>query len=213
MKKIEVKRQLFHATVGIFIVFLVWSGILAEIGSLYPINIIYFLPQIARPIFIVLILGISLIILSKKHQNPLTDSILSHLERPADRERFPGKGAFFYILGALIISSLFEPEILSAALTVAALGDSSSHIIGEKIGRIKYPLSQEKNIEGIIGGAILGALGAALFIEIPQAFLASFIAMLIEGIEFSGNIEEILDDNLIIPLVASLTIFLFRIVF
>lgn len=62
-------------------------------------------------------------------------------------------------------------------------------------------------MEETIVGAVLGALGAMIFISIPQAIIASGCAMILEAIEVRFN-NDILDDNILTPLAAGTSLLL-----
>lgn len=211
MEKIEIKRQLFHGLVGIL--FVAFLGTMKKIGSRFPIHHIYFIPPLSRTLLFILLLGGLLVILCKKYEVPGLKWILKNLERPATRREFPGKGAFFYVLGAFFLSLFLKKSIVSASMLISSLGDSSSHLIGKKFGRIKHPLSKTKNIEGNIAGAVLGGVGASIFVFPAYAFVAAFLSMFVEGVDFGGKAEKILDDNLTVPIVSGVVIVVARIIF
>ena len=92
---------------------------------------------------------------------------------------------------------------------ILTFGDSVSHLFGWHMGRKKHPLNCLKSIEGNIAGAITGFIGAIFFISPLPALLASFGAMTAEAVELKMN-NKIVDDNIIVPLVAGTIIFLIR---
>ena len=93
----------------------------------------------------------------------------------------------------------------------SSLGDSISHIVGGKYGRLRnlFNGKSKKLYEGTIAGTLAGFLGALIFIPATEAFLASFTAMVAEVIKIDFN-DHTLDDNLVVPLVAGTVIFLLR---
>lgn len=208
MNDTEVKRQVFHCIVGVFFVALIYLGIIEEIGSRFPVSEIYFLPVLARPLLLLLIIMSSFAFISRIYSSPIVAWILRNLERQGDRRKFPGKGAFFYVLGAFLVSLFLEKEVLAAAMIIVSIGDSISHIVGREFGRIRHPLSKSKKIEGHLAGGILSGLGASIFIFPPIAFVAAFVSMFIEGVEVGGRVDLLLEDNLIIPIVSSIVIVL-----
>lgn len=201
----EIKRQLVHGGIGfIFVIGLYW-GFISSLGKIYPFNLLEFMPSLSRPLFVLLVSGGVLVILCKYYRVPGLDWILKELERPEDRETFPGRGSFFFAFGAFFMSLFFKPSTVLASMMILSLGDSSSHIIGKKLGQVDHPLSDsKKKIEGHVFGAILGGLGASLFIYPVIAFIASFVSMFIEGISFGGH--WFFDDNLIVPISAGILI-------
>lgn len=192
MVKMEIRRQLFHVTVGIAIVALVYFDVLNEWGLLA-----------------ILAAGSVLILLSRKYRVPIIYWFLERFERPEVMEIFPGKGSFFFFLGAFIVVLIFDKSIAMASIMVCAVGDSLSHLVGKSVGKVKHPFSNTKFIEGHIVGAIIGALGAMLFVSPLTALVAASIAMFVEGIDIEFRMSWILDDNLIVPLTAGIVMFLF----
>lgn len=216
MNRFELKRQAFHTGVGLLFVVLIslqpTLDFIEKIGYLLPLNE---LPALSRFLLLILIPGGVLILLSKKYQIPGVEKLLKHFERKEIRKKFPGKGAFFFTVGAFILTTLIpysgvkQPiRVVAASLLILAVGDSTSHIIGREFGKIKHPFSNEKNIEGHVAGALLGGLGASFFVSPPLAFVAAFIAMFIEGIHFGEKADQILEDNIIVPIAASIVIIL-----
>lgn len=103
---------------------------------------------------------------------------------------------------------IFDKSIAMASIIICALGDSLSHLVGKWVGRVKHPFSNTKFIEGHIVGAIIGALGAMLFVSPLTALVAASIAMFVEGIDIEFRMSWILDDNLVVPLTAGIVMFL-----
>lgn len=113
-------------------------------------------------------------------------------------------------MGAFILALFCGPQVVAASMLVLSVGDSSSHVIGKKFGRIKHPLSNSKNIEGNLAGGLLGGLGASLFIHPPIALASAFIAMFVEGIELGEEKDQLMEDNIVIPIVSGIIIVLLK---
>lgn len=210
MKKKEIKRQILHIGIGLFTVILIYFDIVEEIGRQYPFTSLYFLPEFARPFLILLIVNLVLSILSKKGRVPIVEWFLKKFERSEDRKILPGKGLFFTLLGIFILSLFVEKAVIGASLLIISVGDSVSHLVGKKFGEVDHPLSHEKKIEGHLVGAFLSGVGASIFINPVIAFIAAFLAMFIEGVEFGEKIDRLLEDNLFIPLIAATIIIILR---
>ncbi len=206
MKKKEIKRQIFHAGMGIFTAYLIYSGLVEKIGAQGPLSELKFLPVLSRPFLVTLIICSVIILISKVTKIPGIDWILKNFERPSDRKEFPGRGFFFSILAITILSLFFETSTVGASLLILSLGDSTSHLVGKKFGKTKHPLSESKKLEGNFIGAIIAGFGASIFINPLIAFIAAFIAMFIEGIELGDRSEKILEDNLVVTIVAGIII-------
>jgi len=197
MKK-EVMRQIVHILLGIFVVFFMELGIFHFIGSHIPL---YFLNEPSRVIFLLFLLGLIISIISLKRDIPFIACLLDEVGREEAIKELPGKGAIYGCLGIFIVVALFEEKIALASILILTFGDSISHIVGSSIGRIRYPFSSSKAIEGLFAGSVIGALSAALYVQILPAFVASFLTMGLEGID-----KIAIDDNLLIPLVAAIFI-------
>ena len=184
LTKLEVKRQLVHIFLGLSIVLLFNNNLINA----------YFL-------FIIFNIGLGLSLLSKKLHIPIIYKFLKIFDREKDLEKFPGKGAIFYVLGAFIVILIFPKNIALASIMILALGDSASRLVGP-YGYLKHPFHNTKFFEGVIAGAIAGFFGALFFVSWPLALLASSVSMLVEGIDLEIKNFKI-DDNLLIPIVAA----------
>ncbi|MCH8067073.1 MAG: hypothetical protein IIC69_00655 [Nanoarchaeota archaeon] len=184
LTKLEIKRQLIHALLGIIIVILLYFSIIS-----------------AAILFAVSAIGLILSFLSRKFNIPVIYGFLQIFDRKKDLENFPGKGAVFYVIGAFVVVLIFPKEIAMASIMILALGDSVSRLVGP-YGYLKHPFHNEKFFEGAIAGAIAGFLGAVFFVPWLFALIAASISMLIEGIDLEIKGFKI-DDNLLIPIVAA----------
>ncbi len=192
LTKQETARQIMHIIVGLATVALIYWEILSPLA-----------------IFLLIIVGSLLSILSKRMWLPFFSFFLKHFEREDIRKRFPGKGLIFFFVGVLLVVQLFEKDIALAAIMVLTIGDSISHLIGEKYGVIKNIFNghSKKLLEGTLAGALTGFVGALIFVPVPVAFLGSAAAMIAEVIKIDLN-EKTLDDNLIVPLIAGTVMYL-----
>ena len=191
--QLEIKRQLFHLFFGLVIVFLLKYNILN-----------YYI------LLLLIIIGLIISLISKKYKIPIIWQFLEVFERKEDLKKFPGKGVIFYLIGSFIVVLLFPKDIAMASIIILALGDSVSHIIGVKYGKLKHPLTNKKFLEGSLAGLIAAFIGAYFFVSLLEAFFASLFAMIAESIDIKIGLEKV-DDNIIMPLVAALVIFLIRV--
>ncbi len=181
------QRQLLHILFGILIVVLLHYSVIT-----------------ITTLLIIAILSLILSIIIKYVQLPFL-SFLHQWERKEDMDSFPGKGVVHYLLGCLLALVLFPKDIALAGIMILALGDSISHIVGRFYGTKKHPLNNKKMLEGWAAGIIAGFFGAVVFVSLPEAFLASVIAMTAEVADW-GTRNRILDDNLFIPVIACIII-------
>ncbi len=193
----ELGRQIMHAVIGIITVVLIFFEILSPFS-----------------VFLLIIAGILMSIISKRAKLPIISHFLHCFERDKDMAKFPGKGVIFFFIGVLLVLQLFERDIALAAIMILAFGDSVSHIIGKQFGQLKnlFNGKSKKLFEGTVAGALAGCAGAVLFVPFAEAFVASFAAMIAEVIKIDFN-DSTLDDNLVVPLVAGTIMFLMRMYF
>ena len=190
----ELYRQSFHIIFGMLLVLLLYYKILSHLA-----------------LFLLIIIGIMISFLSKRLPLPFLSFFLKNMEREEDYKNFPGKGLIFFLVGTLLAVKLFPPDIALASIMILAWGDSLSHVVGQKIGRIRniFHKKGEKMLEGTLFGTVAGFFGALIFVPIPEAFLGSAGAMMAEVLTIEFN-DHTLDDNLIVPLVAGTMMLLIR---
>jgi len=190
----EYLRQVFHIFVGVATAVTYYYNLLSPLAVLLGI-----------------IAGGLASLISKRISLPGFSWFLQRFEREEMRKTFPGRGLIFFFIGVLLCMQLFPKDIALAAIMILALGDSFSHILGEAVGTLSnlFNLKSRKLFEGTLAGFIFGFLGAALFVPYPEAFVASFFAMVAEVIDIDFNGKH-LDDNLIVPLVAGTVMLLMR---
>lgn len=185
---LEIRRQTFHIVLGLVLVALL------HLEKIEPIHIFYLLA-----------LGIAISWLQLRVRLPLISWCLDKFERKQVR---PGKGAITYLIGVLLALQLFPRDIALAAILILAVGDGVSSLIGP-FGRIKTKLSDKKLLEGTLAGSVLAGVAASFFVTLPAAFAAAFVAMIFEAMEIRLN-QKLLNDNVIVPLVAGTVITLLR---
>ncbi|MBM3199861.1 hypothetical protein FJZ53_02900 [Candidatus Woesearchaeota archaeon] len=187
-ESLERRRQVFHLLLGTFIVILYKIGILNT-----------------SILFIIFLAGFTLSVLSFRYNVPGIKWFLKRFEREEDFKKSPGKGCLMYISGVLITLLVFKEEIALAAIMILAVGDSVSHMIGKYFGRYKF--SNAKHLEGTLAGIFFAGLVASMFVDYKLAFIGSVVGMLTEVVDLKIGKMEI-DDNLIIPILAGLTMHL-----
>ncbi len=181
----ELRRQIAHTITGIAIILLIKQGVLKSEGLL-----------------IILIVGGICSLLARKYRLPLIDHILEYFEREEHRKHFPGRGSFFLVLGSFLALKFFPQNIALAGIIIMAVGDSIANIAGRRLGRVKIPWSRKKYLEGTLSAIVVSTFAAYFFVPFIPALLASIISMVAETIPWRIGKFEI-DDNLIIPIIAS----------
>ncbi len=161
--------------------------------------------DIIEPFYLFIILAITILFsfLSRKKRLPVIGWFLEHFDRP---EHFPAKGFITYLIGMILSLELFPLPFALAAIMVLALGDGMA-ALARPFSKRKTTFSNKHLIEETVAGIVAGAIGAAFFVSLPQAIIASSCAMLLEAIEVRFN-NEILDDNILIPLAAGTSLLL-----
>jgi dolichol kinase len=195
-KLLESRRKIVHMLVGIILVLLItydWANpLILGIGALLAILFFYS---------------------STKIQIPAASWLLDRLERPEAREKLPGRGVIFYLIGALASLIFFTKDVAIASILILAIGDSAPNLVGLCYDcRIKRPFSEKKYIEGAFVGLVLSFIAASFFVRWHEALIGSFVAIFLEGIDMKIGLRKI-DDNLIVPISAGLTISLLRWIF
>jgi dolichol kinase len=100
----------------------------------------------------------------------------------------------YLAIGILTPLLFFPPPSSYVAVTVLALGDGVSPLIGLKLGRHRIPYNKSKSFEGSISGFIVAFAGSCLFVSPFFAIIAALSGMIIESLPLP------LDDNISIPL-------------
>lgn len=197
LKSLELRRQLFHACLGIALTLLLFYGIFT-----------------ATHLFVILVIGIILALLSKQYRIPIIAKFLDIFERDNVKTDLPGKGAIYFFVGALLAIKLFPMDIALASIMILALGDSISHIVGKNYGKTQLWINKhnDKLFEGTVAGIILGFFGAYGFVGPVLAFFGAAFAMTAELVEMKLG-EAIIDDNILIPLVSGTVMLLLRVYF
>jgi phytol kinase len=192
MKKetsLELRRHAFHMALGSLFVLIISAG------------------WIDWPFFLVLIIvGAILSYFSTKRRLPVIGWFLEKFDR---KSSFPGRGALFFVIGTFLAVVLFPKDIALASIMIMTFGDSLAHLFGRFFGKVKHPFNTYKMIEGTFIGFLAGGIMATFFVPWQQAMAASAVAMFVEGIEFRFR-KNIIDDNIIVPLVAGVVLWLFR---
>jgi|TARA_Y100000310_G_scaffold36526_1_gene34372 diacylglycerol kinase (CTP) len=194
-RNIETKRKILHLLFGIVLVLLIKYGFMGKVH-----------------IFSSIVIALLISFLSKRYKIPGVNWFLHNFEREENIKKFPAKGFIFYLIGTFLVLLFFPKDIAMSAILVLAFADSIGHIFGIKFGRIRHPFVSTKFIEGWIVGFIAGFIAASIVVPWYEALAASFFAMLVEGIEVKIGADEV-DDNLIIPPVAAIAVWIVRTVF
>ena len=176
----ELRRKLFHFFFGLFLIFIrIYSG---------RNNLIIFLS------FFLFFGCIMIILMRQDRKIPITYWLEETFER--ENVRFPGYGAFWYVVGALLLAlSLGSADEIAAAIVALAAGDSAATIFGV-LGRNPLPHNPRKTVEGSVAFFVF-TLPACLFVGWIGVELAALTAVV-------ESLDTPVDDNLLIPITAIL---------
>ncbi|MBU1197649.1 phosphatase PAP2 family protein [Candidatus Micrarchaeota archaeon] len=186
LKRKEWKRQAFHAAFGIAVIALVfvleWETVL--------------LLLIAGLFFGGITLNASML----KINTSIIDRLVHLFERKS--APFPGKGAFYYLTGVLVLLTFSRTlEFGLAGIAILAIADALSTLIGIHLGKHALAWNPSKSREGLIAFFVSGTVVAFPFIGITSLLFAIVLAF-VETIDFH------LDDNLLISVAAVVLSFL-----
>jgi len=176
----EIRRKLFHALFGLFLIF-----------------ILFYYGQNSLIIFLTLFLifgSVMIVLMQKGRKIPIADWFEETFER--ENVRFPGYGAFWYVVGTLLLAlSLSNAYEIAAAIVTMAAGDSAATIFGIR-GRHPLPYNPIKTVEGSVAFFVF-SLPAYLFVGWIGIALAALAAV-------AESLATPVDDNLLIPIMAIL---------
>ncbi len=189
-KELEFRRQSFHFLSGFLCVFALWAGILNW-----------------WVLLILLFVGLVISAISVKRTIPYISDILKMFDRKRD-QKFPGRGAFYYVLGIFLAIFLFPTKIAYASVLILAVGDSLNHLFWARSPRrINLPWNRRKHVIGVLIGILAGTFAAQFFVPLIPAFVASSVALISET--FPLKIRGFyIDDNVFIPLIAGGILFI-----
>jgi len=123
--------------------------------------------------------------------------------------QMPFIGAFWFFFACGVTFLLFPLHIASAATLILAVGDALSTLVGINMG--KHRITRNKTVEGSLA-MFIGSLLAFIFIgylAIPLAVIATIIEILPDLKPIRRlNERNIVDDNLLIPIICAIAIYL-----
>lgn len=190
----EFRRKSIHVLLGLILILLIYFDLLP-------------------PLFLacLIVLGIILSIIERRHRLPILSIFLDLFERTDARKKKPGEALVLYLAGAFLAIILLPKQIAMASIAVLAIGDAVSHTAGISFGKIKHPLNDKKFVEGWLVGLLAAFMAALLFLNPFEAFAAAFAGMIVEAFEIVVMGREI-NDNLVIPPAAGLAVLLVRLI-
>lgn len=201
----EIRRKFIHVLLGIFILSLIYFDLFS-----FPIWIL------------ILIFGIFLSFLLKKYKIPYFTDFIFSFSKEEEIKKFPLKGVLAFLFGSGLTFVLFSKFIAIFAIITLIVGDSIASLYGIFFGKIKNPFCQEKHLDASLIGMVASFIAIytvwilkAGWIVFPffKVFLAVFFALLTEGFTSSQKMSSsfpnfLLDDNVFVPLICGLFLWL-----
>jgi dolichol kinase len=181
--KLEIRRQIFHLVLGnilAILVIILQKWAVVLFGLCLAFGLV--ISEMAR----------------RKIKLPFFSFFLNVFER---KNVFPGKGTITFFLGGFIALVFFEPFIVFLSILVLAYCDSFSTMFGKAFGREK--IWKRKTFEGTFAGFAAGFFICLFYISAITAFIVAAVAAILE-------LFTPIDDNLIIPPIASVLLYIMR---
>ena len=138
---------------------------------------------------------------------PLLNSIWKYVRR--DKEKNKLGGDVFFLIGAILVLSIFDLRIAVTAILMTIFGDLSAALIGKRFGRHYLSCLEERAWEGILAEFFVNiVIGFFVFfwMNFSSAFLFSnlstwfIIFVMAVTATFVETLIYKMDDNLLIPI-------------
>lgn len=184
MTMINYKRQVFHLLLGILIFFLL------KLTNKALLKYLLFFP---------IVFGLFSIYKIENGEFKLLKKIAKLFKKRHAKE---GEGALFFFLGTFFTLSFFTKDISLISILVLTISDPLATVLGVNFG--KKSIFEDKTLIGTISFFLSSLLILSFYRPLPVSILTAGLSAFFE---LFGN--EILDDNLIIPLVVGASLSLF----
>jgi dolichol kinase len=186
-----VLRKIIHLCFGLFILLLYYL-------DFYVLEILSAL----------LIIGIIFSLTCKQYKLPLIYDLLKLLGK---NKEFYGLGMLIFCFSGLFLYAIFPRLIAFSAIFVLAVADSIGAVIGVLFGKIQLAHNPEKHIEGRLIAFFICVMVLSFIFGWFIATITSFIAILVESTNI--KLKKInIDDNLLMPLVTAITLYILTII-
>ena len=137
---------------------------------------------------------------------PIISDVWKSLRR--GKEKYQIGGDVFFLIGAILVLSVFDLRVAMAAILMTTFGDMAAALIGKRFGKHYLKLLKERAWEGILAEFIVDIIiGFIVFIWISygsfydlKIWLVIFVMALTAT--FVETIIYKMDDNLLIPVFA-----------
>ena len=174
-------------------------------SAIFPLSYMYFFTRVEMLFLLGTVVLIMILLEIFRMYIPfftrIYEVIFRKIVRDEESEKFTG--ATFSFLGAFIAILIFEKEVAIFAMLVLSLSDSTAALVGRKWGSISL---LGKSVQGTVTFLVIAIALALLVPGIPrtEAVAAAVFTTLVELIPSPVN------DNLLIPMSAGITLSLMR---
>ena len=175
--KKEIQRKLIHLAVSLLIIIIIVL-VSENLGKQVSLLLLVFL--------LIIFLLVDYWRVELKNQVP----VICHLFRDKEKDKFGGQ--IFFLIGGIIVYSIFDFRIALAAVLMASFGDLAANLVGGGLGRIW--ITKNRNLEGILAEFVVD-LAIAYFL-INNFYIILVMALTATLVE---TLVNELDDNLFIP--------------
>jgi dolichol kinase len=179
-RDLELRRKLLHSIFGLML-----------------ISILFYFGREILIIFLILLLLLGSMMITQRlkgNRIPVAEWFEDTFER--QNVMFPGYGAFWYVVGTLLLAlCIGDANEIAAGISILALGDSAATIFG--INSIHtLPYNRSKTVEGSV---------AFVIFSLPSCFLVGWTGLpLVLLTAVAESLPAPCDDNLLIPIAAAL---------
>lgn len=132
---------------------------------------------------------------------PLISNITRHAASQTELCGFTFAPIYFAV-GIILTLLMFPVPVSSAAIAIFALGDSTASLVGGLFSKKPLLINKGKTLEGSLAGFAFAFLAGSVFVAPWMALIGAAVAMTVEALPLPVN------DNLLIPLSAGLTLML-----
>jgi len=141
----------------------------------------------------------------KRFEEQFRDAVLELERKDVPR---PFVGAFWFFFGCGITFIIFPLNVASAACAMLAVGDGLSTVVGMRFG--SHKIVGRKSWEGSLAMLVFSLIAGMFFISPAVAFDGAVVATFFELLPEAGFFQKhrklgLLDDNLLVPLLAGAT--------
>ncbi len=176
-------RKILHISIGLGLFYLIYKGFLTP----------YML-------FWLLILSGAISFIQKYYNLPIITFLIKRFGKPSEK-RFPGKGFILMLMGMLITLKLFPIQIAYAAIIIQIFGDPLTHLLSLMFPKPRFKVKKTKTIFGVLLAIAITTYLASFFINWIFALTGVVVSLIFELFEIKIE-DQVLDDNIMIPIVA-----------